>query len=135
MLDEGGIKYDTRQGLGVLPWFAVRRSTALRRINGVEGGGLMNKGNRLGLYGKERCPRCGATKTHQRWTLRVVDFSRDRDFAKDMNPVDGFICPRCNEAFRVSRLESENGLIIDWQTEFECTPNYCPNCGCKVVSE
>ena len=69
----------------------------------------MNKGKPLGIYNKERCPRCGATKMHQRWVQRVVDWSRDRDRASAMNPVDGFVCPRCEEAFRVSRLESEGG--------------------------
>ena len=92
----------------------------------------MNKGKKLGLYSKERCPRCGATKANQRWGIRPVDMSRDRDFASEMNPVDGFICPRCKEAFRVSRLESEGGWIIDWLTEFECDPNFCPNCGHRL---
>ena len=78
---------------------------------------------------KGSCPTCGATPCHQKWKRSTKTYHADMDLASNMNPVDGFICPRCYEAFRVSRLESEDGFIIDWKNEFECNPNYCPNCG------
>lgn len=79
---------------------------------------------------KNNCPRCGAIPSHQRYRERVVRLDETR--AVDMNPVDGFICPYCQDAFRVSRLESEAGYIIDWQTEYEFPPHFCPNCGASL---
>ena len=78
---------------------------------------------------KKNCPRCGAIPSHQKYRPRVV--SLDMTKGVDMNPVDGFSCPYCNEAYRVFRLESEAGFIIDWQTEYEYVPRYCPNCGAR----
>ena len=77
---------------------------------------------------KSSCPRCGASKCHQRFQPRTIDLSK-REYADEFNPVDAVLCPRCETAFRVSRLESDGLYIYDWMTEYECTPNFCPLCG------
>lgn len=79
---------------------------------------------------RKNCPKCGATPCHQKYRERAIHL--DMTKCTDMNPVDGFICPYCREAFRVSRLESEAGFIIDWQTEYEFPPRFCPNCGASL---
>ena len=76
----------------------------------------------------QRCPRCGAVASAQRYKQRVTDFDKT-DPANTFNPVDAVLCPNCGEAFRVSKLETESGWIVDWQTEFEFAPRFCPNCG------
>lgn len=76
----------------------------------------------------EPCFYCGAAACHQKWKLRIKKFD-GMDLADELNPVDGFICPSCETAFRVSRLESDGLYIYDWMTEYEFTPNFCPRCG------
>ena len=77
---------------------------------------------------KKSCPRCGAPECHQKFKPRTVDYGK-REFADGFNPVDAVICHHCGQAFRVSRLEYENGWIVNWQTEYEFTPRFCPSCG------
>ena len=79
----------------------------------------------------EPCFYCGASASHQKWKRRLKKFG-SMDLADKMNPVDGFICPDCETAFRVSRLESDGLYIHDWLTEYECVPNFCPKCGCDL---
>lgn len=82
----------------------------------------------------ERCPRCGASKCYQKHQPRVIDLSR-REPADEFNPVDGFICPGCHLAFRVSKLETDGPYIVDWQVEFEFAPKFCPNCGKELAGD
>ena len=86
----------------------------------------------MGKHGKS-CFYCGAPASQQKWKRRTKLYG-DMDLAEEMNPVDGFICPECKTAFRVSRLECDGLYIHDWQTEYECTPNYCPKCGTRLTN-
>lgn len=79
----------------------------------------------------EPCFYCGATLCHQKWKRRIKKFG-EIDLGSEMNPVDGFICPECETAFRVSRLETDGVYIHDWQTEYEFPPRFCPNCGTSL---
>lgn len=87
------------------------------------------KGRPTGTRGADDCPRCGATKSHQKWPIKnkPIDWSK-AEMIDSFNPVDVAYCKYCG-AFRVVKLETELGMVIDWQTEFECWPNYCPICG------
>lgn len=80
------------------------------------------------------CPRCGATSCHQKYRPRrkVSDVNR-MWLISDTNPVDGVVCPRCGEGFRVSHLEHDETCFTDLTEEFESIPNYCPNCGERLV--
>ena len=80
----------------------------------------------------ENCPRCGATPSNQKYKVAKIRNAGAADHWMQMNPVDGFVCPYCDEAFRVRRLEYEDGYIIDWQVEFEFSPNFCPKCGANL---
>lgn len=89
------------------------------------------KANR-GRTSKGNCPRCGAIPSSQRYKERLGYFGQTHDRSEEMNPVDGVICPHCGMGFRVSRLETDGWFIVDWQTEYEYAPRYCPRCGKAV---
>lgn len=77
------------------------------------------------------CPRCGAPYRQQKYKRRIVDLAKleNPDF---VNPVDGVICPHCNQGFRVGRLEVEEGFFADLTEEFESVPKYCPYCKTEI---
>lgn len=63
-----------------------------------------------------------------------------RDFAMyeniaDLNPVDGVFCSNCHYGFVVYHLDCDwDGFLEDAIDSYgEFVPNYCPNCGAKVV--
>ncbi len=91
------------------------------------------KGRKLGIYGKDTCPRCGASRCHQKYPLRrqVLDFSKIQ-LMDSLHPSDGVTCKECGFSFRVSGLDVEEGYLLSGD-ELECIPNYCPRCGAKVV--
>lgn len=78
---------------------------------------------------KDSCPLCGASPCNQRYKRRLHVHPATVDYAAEMNPVDGFLCPQCGKAFRVGMLKSDGYYIVDWQTEWEFAPRFCPNCG------
>lgn len=92
-----------------------------------------HKGRKLGTYGKDTCPRCGATRSAQRYPVRrqTLDMSKMHSL-DELHPSDGVVCKVCGFAFRVSALDVNDGFLVS-NDELECTPNYCPRCGAKVV--
>ena len=49
-----------------------------------------------------------------------------------LHPADGVVCKECGMAFRVAKLDVEDGYLIS-EDEFECVPSFCPSCGAEVV--
>lgn len=90
-------------------------------------------GRKRGLYAHDTCPRCGAVRSHQKYPLRrpMIDMSVMQPI-EDLNPVDGVVCKECGMAYRVTKLDVDDGYLIS-EDEFECVPNYCPRCGAEVV--
>lgn len=84
----------------------------------------------LGMLSKGYCPRCGANPCNQRWKPRSkpVDMSTVEP-VDNFNPTDAIRCPNCDMAFQVSRLEVDDGFIVDWSVLYEYVPNFCPQCG------
>ena len=90
---------------------------------------------KVGLYGPECCPRCGATPSVQKYRPRnIMDLSRV-DVAGSMRPEDGVLCETCGNGFRVYHLETWDGEIMNYRDEFECVPNFCPFCGTRIRYE
>ena len=87
------------------------------------------KGRKLGIYGKDTCPRCGAPRCAQKYPLRrpMLDMSKIH-LLENLHPSDGIVCHKCGFAFRVSALDVDDGYLVS-DDELECTPNYCPRCG------
>lgn len=88
------------------------------------------RGRKLGVMGKDYCPRCGANPSAQRWKPR----SKPMDISvyeriDSFNPADAIQCPNCGMAFQVSRLEVDDEFIVDWSILYDFVPNYCPQCG------
>lgn len=92
------------------------------------------KGRKLGIYGKDTCPRCGAPRSTQKHPIRrpILDMSK-MHLLDSLHPSDGVVCRKCGLAFRVAALDVDGGYLIS-DDELECVPNYCPQCGAKVVS-
>ena len=92
------------------------------------------KGRKLGLYGKDTCPRCGAPRSAQRHPVRrLLDISQ-MELVDDLHPSDGVVCRRCRLAFRLSALDVDGGYLVSMD-ELECTPNFCPQCGHNLRTE
>ena len=93
------------------------------------------KGRKLGIYGKDTCPRCGAPRSVQKHPLRrpILDMSK-LQLVENLHPSDGVVCRKCGFAFKVSALDVDEGYLVS-DDELECVPNFCPNCGAKVVDE
>ena len=93
-------------------------------------------GRKLGVMGKDYCPRCGANPSAQRWKPRSkpVDISL-YERIDNFHPSDAIRCQRCGMAFQVSRLEVDDAFIVDWSTFYEFVPNYCPQCGEKMLAD
>lgn len=91
---------------------------------------LNRRGHELGILGKGYCPRCGASPCHQRWKPKDerADLSV-MEHAGNFSLVDAIQCPKCGMAFSISRLETDGEFIVDWSTQYEYVPNYCPQCG------
>ena len=89
----------------------------------------------MGKQIESRCPRCGASPSHQRYNPRgsrmVVDLSK-LGVSSTLNPVDGVVCPRCGQGFRVVHLETFDDGLLNFKDEFECAPRYCPMCGRRL---
>lgn len=93
------------------------------------------KGRKLGLYGKDTCPRCGAPRSVQKYPKRrpMLDFSV-MQLVENLHPSDGVVCGKCGFAFRVSALDVDEGYLVS-EDELECIPNYCPRCSEKLFAE
>ena len=91
------------------------------------------RGRKRGTYGRDACPRCGAVRSNQKYPVRspMIDMSVMQS-VEDLNPVDGVVCEKCGMAYRVTKLDVDDGYIVS-RDEFECVPNYCPRCGAEVV--
>lgn len=87
------------------------------------------KGRKLGIYGKDTCPRCGAPRSVQKYPVRrpIIDFSK-MQLMDNLHPSDGVTCKVCGLSFRVAALDVDEGYLLS-DDELECTPNYCPRCG------
>lgn len=96
--------------------------------------GNRNKGGRKrGLYGKDTCPRCGATRSTQRYPIRrpMLDVSVMQSI-DSLHPADCVVCKECGMAFRVAKLDVEDGYLVS-EDERECVPNFCPSCGAELA--
>ncbi len=90
------------------------------------------KGRALGLYAKDTCPKCGATRSAQKRPLRrnLVDFST-MVLISSLHPSDGVRCPKCGLVFRVDGLDADGEYVLSEDVS-EVTPNYCPNCAQRL---
>lgn len=79
------------------------------------------------------CPRCGASPSHQKFRRSGMSHFPRIDIAEEPHPVDGVVCPHCENGFRVTRLETFDDGRINLSDEFECEPSYCPHCGARIV--
>ena len=93
------------------------------------------KGRKLGLYGKDTCPRCGAPRSTQKYPKRrpMLDFSV-MQLVENLHPSDGVVCGKCGFAFRVSALDVDESYLVS-EDELECIPNYCPRCSEKLFAD
>lgn len=90
------------------------------------------KGRKLGLYGKDTCPRCGAPRSVQRFPIRRATDLSQMELVGNLHPSDGVVCRKCGFAFRASALDVDGDFLVSLD-ELECIPNYCPRCGEQLV--
>lgn len=85
------------------------------------------------------CPTCGAPKCHQKWNPHAMtDFSHELvDDARlsNMNPADVFKCPSCGFVGCVVEYHQNGGGFWDLDIPCDCEPQFCPECGERMVIE
>lgn len=88
---------------------------------------------RKGVANAGACPRCGATKSHQKYPPHkgVRDIGSMWPIS-ETDPVDGVVCQRCGFGFRVSHLEHDGTYFENLLEEGDSTPAFCPRCGARM---
>lgn len=125
-----GLKYNT-----VYQWC---RRNGVEFIEAPKG---VTSGSRAPSKMHERCPKCGALKSH--WNDRAAQKLDDVSLigkhgchnVSGMNPADVFTCSGCGLSFNVSEVREDGDGVIDIENVFEFVPKHCPNCGRKVFEE
>lgn len=103
-------------------------------MSAYESEGERAEGRKLGLYGKDTCPRCGAPRSVQKYPIRRATDLAAMELVDNLHPSDGVVCRKCGFEFRVSALDVDGDYLVS-QDELECIPNYCPRCGEILAGE
>ena len=88
----------------------------------------------------ERCPQCGALKSHWNGEAKTIDLSLvgrpTCHNVSEWNAYDVFTCSECGKSFEVSEFKFDVHFgVLDIDAPYEYEPRFCPNCGAKVVGE